>query len=168
MPTYRYRLDGQLYTVTLERLPDGGFRASIGDEVYLFRAIASESDPALSLEFDEGERARAAIAVESSGTRWIDVNGEAFTIEAETETTVRRSNRVKAGTKGDLTAQMPGQVREVAVADGETVTRGQTLIVLEAMKMEMRLTAPADGTVRRVLVKVGEIVERGQRLIELA
>jgi biotin carboxyl carrier protein len=61
---------------------------------------------------------------------------------------------------------MPGQVVDVLVAEGETVTRGQTLVILEAMKMEIRAAAPADGRVKRLLVGKGDVVERGQHLVE--
>ncbi|MCB9457792.1 MAG: biotin/lipoyl-binding protein [Anaerolineaceae bacterium] len=63
---------------------------------------------------------------------------------------------------------MPGQVVNVLVAVGDSVTRGQTLVVLEAMKMEIRVAAPGDGTVRRLLVAQGDVVERGQLLLEVA
>jgi len=66
---------------------------------------------------------------------------------------------------GGLTAPMPGKVIAVAVAAGETVTRGSTLMVLEAMKMEHAVTAPADGTVAAVHYAVGEQVEEGAELV---
>lgn len=50
---------------------------------------------------------------------------------------------------------------------GDTVTRGQTLVLLEAMKMELRIAAPLDGQVRAVHCAAGQVVERGQILIEL-
>jgi biotin carboxyl carrier protein len=75
--------------------------------------------------------------------------------------------RAGGGSSGDLTAQMPGQVREVLAQVGDAVKRGQTLLVLEAMKMEIRVSAPADGLVSKVLVAVGDVVDRGQRLVEL-
>jgi biotin carboxyl carrier protein len=68
---------------------------------------------------------------------------------------------------GDLTAQMPGQVVETLVSDGESVASGQTLVILEAMKMEIRIAAPADGVVKKVLVSQGDIVDRGQPLVEM-
>ena len=66
---------------------------------------------------------------------------------------------------GELTAPMPGQVREVNVSDGDAVTKGQTLMILEAMKMEIRIQAPGDGVVKLLAVKQGDIVEREQVLI---
>ncbi|NOG48992.1 MAG: acetyl-CoA carboxylase biotin carboxyl carrier protein subunit [Chloroflexi bacterium] len=58
---------------------------------------------------------------------------------------------------------MPGQVVDVLVKAGQTVTAGQPLIVLEAMKMEIRIGAPTDGIVREVLVKKGDVVDRDQQ-----
>ena len=62
---------------------------------------------------------------------------------------------------------MPGQVRAVNVSEGDAVTKGQTLLVLEAMKMEIRVHAPRDGVVKKLLVKQGQTVEREQILIEI-
>jgi propionyl-CoA carboxylase alpha chain len=65
---------------------------------------------------------------------------------------------------GSLLASMPGAVVRVAVAEGDTVRRGQVVCVLEAMKMEHPVTAPADGVVRRLPVSVGAQVEAGALL----
>ncbi len=67
-----------------------------------------------------------------------------------------------------LAAAMPGQVTRVLIAEGDTVTRGQTLLLLEAMKMEIKISAPRDAVVRKLLCAQGQIVERGQTLVELA
>jgi biotin carboxyl carrier protein len=62
---------------------------------------------------------------------------------------------------------MPGTVLRVDVHEGEHVDEGQTLVLLEAMKMELAVTAPAVGVVSAVLVEAGELVSRGQALVEL-
>ena len=62
---------------------------------------------------------------------------------------------------------MPGQVRAVNVSEGEAVVKGQTLAVLEAMKMEIRIQSPADGKVKKLYIKQGQTVEREQTLIEI-
>ncbi len=66
---------------------------------------------------------------------------------------------------GGLVAPMPGRVIEVRVAVGEQVTAGQTLVVLEAMKMEHHMTAPFDGTVTEVRVATGDQVDNGSVLL---
>ncbi len=74
----------------------------------------------------------------------------------------------RAGGHEMLEAAMPGLVRRVLVREGDSVERGQALVMLEAMKMEIRVSAPHAGKVVKVLVSPGETVDRGRRLIELA
>lgn len=68
---------------------------------------------------------------------------------------------------GRLAAPIPGRVVQVLVEPGETVTRGQTLAVLEAMKTEIRITALAEGVVVAVGCAVGESVEEGTMIVEI-
>jgi 3-methylcrotonyl-CoA carboxylase alpha subunit len=73
-----------------------------------------------------------------------------------------------AGAAGDVvTAPMPGLVRAVAAALGQTVKRGDALMVLEAMKMEHTLRAPRDGVVREVMAAAGDQVADGTVLVAL-
>ena len=73
-----------------------------------------------------------------------------------------------AGKKtGDLKAPMPGLVVSVAVEEGALVKKGDTLVVLEAMKMENSLKAAGDATVKKILVQKGVTVEKNQVLIQL-
>lgn len=64
-------------------------------------------------------------------------------------------------------APMPGRVARVDVAPGTAVRRGQTLVILEAMKMQNEIASPADGRVKEVRVSGGEMVESGQVLVVL-
>jgi methylmalonyl-CoA carboxyltransferase small subunit len=65
-----------------------------------------------------------------------------------------------------LTAPMGGTVVKVLIEAGADVKSGETLLVLEAMKMETEVTAPKDGKVKSVDVGVGDAVQGGQVLIE--
>jgi 3-methylcrotonyl-CoA carboxylase alpha subunit len=67
--------------------------------------------------------------------------------------------------KGGFMAPMPGKVVKVLVSEGVSVTKGQTLLVLEAMKMEQSTISPFDGKVASVLVREGDQVTAGQVLI---
>ena len=62
---------------------------------------------------------------------------------------------------------MPATVRRIEVKPGQAVRRGDVLIVLEAMKMELPVRATADGTVARLNCREGELVQPGQELAEL-
>ena len=68
---------------------------------------------------------------------------------------------------GGLLAPMPGAVLAIEVSTGDTVTKGQLLLILEAMKMEHRITAPRDGNIGKLSVTVGEQVANGQLLVTL-
>ena len=63
---------------------------------------------------------------------------------------------------------MPGNILKINVAQGQSVKEGDTLIVLEAMKMENDVVAPRDGTVAQVVVTKGAVVETGSPLVILA
>jgi len=69
---------------------------------------------------------------------------------------------------GRILAPMPGKVLDVMVRPEQAVTRGAVLLVLEAMKVQMRITAPADGIVSAVLCAPGDLVEDGAELVSLA
>jgi biotin carboxyl carrier protein len=62
---------------------------------------------------------------------------------------------------------IPGRVVAVAVVAGDEVEAGQTLLVIEAMKMQNELRSPRDGSVERVAVGVGETIDLGQLLVVL-
>ena len=66
---------------------------------------------------------------------------------------------------GGLYAPMPGKVLATEVSAGESVSEGQLLVILEAMKMEHRITAPIDGVVQEVPVSEGDQVDNGQILV---
>jgi len=68
---------------------------------------------------------------------------------------------------GQIRSPMPGKIVQAPVAQGETVTKGQVLVVLEAMKMEHALTAPADGVLAELRVKLGDQVSEGVVLARL-
>lgn len=69
--------------------------------------------------------------------------------------------------EGDLLAPMPGRVRRTLVAPGDTVSRGQVVLILEAMKMEHAIRSPRDGIVTRLAHAEGDLVDAGAALAEV-
>jgi 3-methylcrotonyl-CoA carboxylase alpha subunit len=69
---------------------------------------------------------------------------------------------------GRVVAPMPGRVLSIPVAPGDRVARGAVLLVIEAMKVQMRITAPAEGVVAALRCAVGDLVEDGAELVTLA
>jgi biotin carboxyl carrier protein len=66
---------------------------------------------------------------------------------------------------GEVASPMPGLIVEVSVAEGDSVTSGQTVVILESMKMQNELKAPRDGVVEAVNVAQGQSVEKGTLLL---
>lgn len=65
-------------------------------------------------------------------------------------------------------APMAGKILSLLVKEGDTVKRGQALLVLEAMKLENDIVAPVDGKVEKILVQAGKTVETGEELVIIA
>lgn len=153
---------------TIELTPTGSgtsYRASLGEgtvEVELSRVDAEHGQIDLLID---GERVTAIVSSDNA-RRWVTINGRTFVLARQTG--VRKSGSGQHHTAGELTSPMPGQVRAVNVNVGEAVTKGQTLLVIEAMKMEIRIQSPMDGVVKSLAVKQGQTVEREQILIEIA
>ncbi len=148
-------------TVTLHR--DGPGRGVLrrGDHALAVAWSAPSSD-AIDFALD-GVRGRAVLAPhpEPAGPRvrvWLgaQVHDVAFAEPA--------ARHARHDETGGLAAPMPGVVTAVLVDAGAVVTRGQSLLVVEAMKMEHPITAPADGCVTNLLAKVGDRVAKDQVL----
>ncbi|QPC82501.1 biotin/lipoyl-binding protein [Phototrophicus methaneseepsis] len=159
---HNYNYNEQPVAVRIERLPDGRIQAVVDEREYILHASQLEEGTWL-LQTDTGQT--IAHSASEGDRRYVHLDGQAY--ELNKQTTSKRRRRA-ASRAGDFTAQMPGQVTGVMVTEGEQVQAGQTLVVLEAMKMEIRVSATETGTVQRVLVQVGDLVERGQTLVEMA
>jgi biotin carboxyl carrier protein len=68
---------------------------------------------------------------------------------------------------GSLKSPMPGKIIKVNVKEGDSVKKGQSLIIMEAMKMEHTIRATSDGIVKKIHYKVGDMVKRSSDLVEL-
>lgn len=111
----------------------------------------------------------SARVVSDGKKRWVHVDGAAFVLErVEPKTARTQAHGAREGTgSGIVVAPMPGQVRGVLVGEGDAVTAGQPLMILEAMKMELKVNAPREGIVSKIFVTQGQSVEREQILAEL-
>ena len=104
----------------------------------------------------------------------VNVNGTAYEVEIEEMAGAPVAAPVAApaaapasaasGAGESINAPMPGNILSVNVAAGDTVKKGQVLMVLEAMKMENEIMAPRDGKVTAVAVAKGAAVESGALL----
>ena len=96
----------------------------------------------------------------TTDTLWLAHEGYAYRVR---EPSIEETHQTSA--EGEVRAPMPGSVLSVHVAAGDEVKEGQTLAVVESMKMELSLTCPFDGTVARVEAKAGDRVKEKQTLV---
>lgn len=142
--------------------PSGkSYRATLDDKTFDAEILHGENGK-LDLLIDS-QNVTAYVSVDGA-KRWVTVDGQTFVL---TKSSGTKRGDGKHEHSGELSAPMPGQIRAVNVKEGDAVTKGQTLVVLEAMKMEIRVQTPFDGVVKSVAVETGQIVEREQILIEL-
>lgn len=113
----------------------------------------------------DGTRQRVAYAAGPPHARWIFLDGRVYVID-----TTRSSDDTGRRAQDDETAlasPMPATVASIHVREGQSVARGDLLVMLEAMKMEMPIRAPRGGRVKAIACTRGELVQPGIPLVEL-
>jgi biotin carboxyl carrier protein len=111
----------------------------------------------------EGDRqVRVAVAADS-GTTWVFVDGNTWQVD---EPSSERARKTRGG-DNSVMSPMPATVVAMNTAPGKTVSEGETLIVLEAMKMELPIRAPRSGVVKAVHCAKGDLVQPGVNLLEI-
>lgn len=93
---------------------------------------------------------------------WVHIDGHVFCIEK----TEAGSN--DDDSQGGMVAPMPGKIIDVLVEQGQSVTAGDLLLVMEAMKMEHRIVANVDGVIGVLKLKAGDQVQQGDVLVEIS
>ena len=162
---------GAHHPVRVQRQPDGTTQMELAGEAHLLRSRALGQDRFEVMLGPQGPQGhqprpmqRQVLTVYSVGERRA-VFGELGTLQVGEYDPVAHAGDTGHG--GQLTAPMPGKVIALHVQVGDTVTQGQTVAVMEAMKMEHALQAPRSGVVEQVLYAVGDPVPEGAELLRL-
>ena len=114
----------------------------------------------------------AKVAVEvnaANGTYTAKVNGKSYTVKLADGIDAAAASAApaakSAGAASPLTTPLPGTVMRIEVKAGQAVKNGDTIMILEAMKMETPVTADRDGVVASIEVAVGDVVGEGDTLV---
>jgi biotin carboxyl carrier protein len=111
---------------------------------------------------DDGTRSWTVAIAGPPENRWIWIDGAVARVDPPS------SGRSRGRAASDeLSAPMPATVVKVLVTPGTAVSRGDTLLMLEAMKMELPIRAPRDGVVKAIHCEPGELVQPGTHLLDL-
>ena len=130
----------------------------------------------------EGESFEVSVKEEGKDHAEVIVNGKSFIVDVEKEESLgnkQRNVQRVTRTAGDASARkntggaksikspLPGNIFKIPVQVGQPVKRGDTLVIIESMKMENDILSDRDGTVRAIYVQLGQSVLQGDPLIEL-
>jgi len=152
-------------SLTIASLPSGeGHTARIDGREYRLRWLPLNDNEWL-LDVD-GRPIRAVLAVRGNET-WISIDGETYLVEEPGDDRRPRRRGGPDDQSRQVTPPMPSAVIRILTAEGDQVNRGQSLIVLSAMKMETTLTAPYRGVVKKIHTAVGAQVMPGVILMEI-
>lgn len=157
--------------VKLER-HDHGYTVKVGDNTYEINLASAKGGSLLSLCLDDGRQFEVAVRRTGSaahGTYHVSSFRGVHAVEVMDPLThlAEMTRSESGGAKGAVKAYMPGRVVEILVAAGDTVVKGQGVVVLEAMKMKNEIAAECDGQVIAIKVQAGQAVEGGDVLFEI-
>ena len=163
---YVATLDGTSHVVEVTG-GDGRYRLTVGDDVWeVDGRLTAQGIYSLLI----GGVSYVADVVDREGTCRVDVMGEAYEVlvEEQTRWIIRTRGGAAGGGAGQtVRAPLPGKITHVAVRPGDRVQAGDTLVVIEAMKMENEFKAAAAGTIAEVRVTPGQPVNPGDVMVVL-
>jgi biotin carboxyl carrier protein len=123
--------------------------------------IITVNDKKYEVEVEEVKKSNISVPVSSNNSNGNIVNNKVV-LPGVSESKSNSNSSAK------INAPMPGSILRVNVSKGDSVTKGQSLIILEAMKMENEIKSPVDGKISFIKVTKGESVNLGQTLLEIA
>jgi 3-methylcrotonyl-CoA carboxylase alpha subunit len=113
----------------------------------------------------DGPARLRVIVAGASDNCWVFVDGRVAHVEV-VDSAKRTARRVRS-TSHEMSAPMPATVAKVLVELQARVNKGDTILILEAMKMELPVRAARDGVVRKILCSEGDLVQPGVNLVEI-
>lgn len=143
MKQYKYKINGNLYNVTINDPEDNVVNVEVNGTPY-------------KVELDQAVKNPTAT---KPATR------PAAAPKTESGTPVVQRPAASPGKKDSVKSPLPGVILEIRVKDGDTVKKGQTIIILEAMKMENNINANKDGKITEIKVNKGDSVLEGTDLV---
>ena len=148
MQDFKFKIDGTEYTANVEEKEDGKLAVTVNGKVYEVEV------PGHVVAAPKVQPVKPAAAVAAPAPAAAPAAGPAAPKQA-------------TGAGAAITAPLPGVITSIEVKEGDQVKAGQTVIVMEAMKMANNITAESDGTVKAILVQQGAQVQSGDALIEI-
>ena len=155
-----YEHNNHVYNVSIERRDKRYFITYDNTE---YKVEVEEIKPG-QLKINIGDRIIKSVITEGEKEKYVFVDGSVFKVKP-VELTGQKKTKKKED--ADLTSPISGKVVSVKVKKGDSVKKGDVLMVIEAMKMEYLIRAPFNGKVEKVNFKEKEQIEIGQNTVEI-
>lgn len=156
MKQYKYTINGAQFDVTIDSIVGSKAKVEVNGIPFEVEmqgsSLVEEALPTVSTETAAAPAAPAAAPAAEAAA------------EAAAPAAAAKSG---PGAGAPVKAPLPGVVTKILVKEGQSVKKGETVLVLEAMKMENNITAEADGTVTGICVSAGDSVMEGTTLITI-
>ena len=146
MSKYQYKVNGVDYTVEIEEIEGKTAKVTVNDKPFEVELPEPVKAPSRPKKVEAPAPAPAAPAADQERAK---------------------NPKAAAGTGTKVLAPLPGTITEVKVNVGDTVKTGDTVLILEAMKMQNNIEAECDGTITSVLVSRGDTVMEGAALVTI-
>ncbi len=162
---FEYIVDGQFRTISLEK--KGDIYVVSDGEGLIEADIQAISSNIISMKI--GERLVRAFVARDKDKLYIQLDGFQFflTVPSQGGAEFQRGEEQSKEDMLLVKSPMPGKVIKINVAEKDEVRKNQTLVIVEAMKMENEIISSIDGTVKKIFCSPGDIVETQNPLIEL-
>ena len=171
MRRYTIEVAGKAYVIDVQELAIDRFRALIGDEAFEVRLAADEdlAEAVITPEMmpNGAHPATPAYRPIVPAAAPAPASPADVPTPAAVPTPPRAAVATNGHLRGEVTAPLPGLILSIAVAPGTRVEQGQTLLMLEAMKMKNAIRASHAGVVAEVLVQTGQTVRHGEVLLRI-
>ncbi len=159
---YQYELNGGEVELTVQPAGDEQFHVQCANMDHRIELLSVEADCA-TLIVDE-QRHTVFYKISASNGIWLSIDGNDLLY---TNILTTNTSSEEAVSSGHIAAPMHGVVQEICVSLGDTIQKGQNLLVLEAMKMQHEIPAPISGVVEEIRVKSGVQVVSDELLLIL-
>ena len=146
MQDFKFKIDGTEYTANVEEKEDGKLAVTVNGKAYEVEV------PGHVAAAPKVQPVKPAVAAAPA---------------AAAPAAAPAAPKKASGAGTAVTAPLPGTITSIEVKEGDAVKAGQTVIVMEAMKMANNITAECDGTVKAILVQQGAQVQSGDALLEI-
>lgn len=161
---HRFQLNGEVHTVAVQE-SNGALRVTVDDGEPLTVDATTSGVPGIVSMIVDGRPSKAIVSRAGRGYA-VTVGGRRFIVEPAIGSGKARATGGTSDAPGVVTAPSSGTVIEVRVAVGDQISADDTVVVIEAMKMQSELQTPLDGTVTAVSCEAGARVEQGDILVE--